>query len=110
MRKYCPITKEVAFERLDKRLSDEEKKEIIEAEDTVFLHFSLGMWIRNTWIYNNELKRINSLLTSLGKKDFIFESEFLEFRPHADMISDTILEAYQKHLKKNYDRKTTTKK
>jgi hypothetical protein len=26
MKKYCPLTKEIAFARLDKRLSEEDKK------------------------------------------------------------------------------------
>ena len=29
MRKWCPLTKEIAFARLDKMLSDEEKEEIV---------------------------------------------------------------------------------
>lgn len=29
MKKYCPLTKEIAFARLDKRLSEEDKKSIL---------------------------------------------------------------------------------
>ena len=57
MKKYCPLTKEIAFARLDKRLSDEDKKAILKARDMIEFHFSLGMWIRNTWIYGNEEER-----------------------------------------------------
>lgn len=48
MKKYCPLTKEIAFARLDKRLSEEDKKAILKARDMIEFHFSLGMWIRNT--------------------------------------------------------------
>ena len=33
----------------------------------LFLHFSLGMWIRNTWTYGNEEKRIDALAKDLGE-------------------------------------------
>ncbi len=104
MRRYCPLTKEIAFARLDKRLSDEEKKEIIEADSMTEFHFSLGMWIRNTWLYNNEPERINSLLKSLGEEDPVCEIDGYIFLPMLDSISNDILEAYQEHLKKNYAR------
>jgi len=45
----CPKTAAEAFKRLDKRLSEEEKKAIRQAEDVCEFHFSLGMWIRNYW-------------------------------------------------------------
>jgi len=47
MKKYCPLTKEIAYARLDKRLSEEDKKAILKAKDTIEFHFTLGMWIRN---------------------------------------------------------------
>jgi len=31
----------------------------------LFLHFLLGMWIRNTWTYGNEEKRIDALAKDL---------------------------------------------
>ena len=46
----CPKTAAEAFKRLDKRLSEGEKKVIRDAEDMVEFHFSLGLWIRNYWI------------------------------------------------------------
>ena len=52
-------------------------------------HFSLGMWIRNTWIYANEQERVEALAKDLGEDFFM----------GADFLSSTILKAYQKHLR-----------
>ena len=46
-----PRTKTECFEILDETLSQEDKQAIAQMEDTIDLHFSLGMWIRNNWIY-----------------------------------------------------------
>lgn len=53
MKKYCPLTKGIAFARLDKRLSEEDKNAILKVRDMIEFYFTLGMWIRNTWIYGN---------------------------------------------------------
>lgn len=84
------MTKEIAYARLDKRLSEEDKKAILKAKDTIEFHFSLGMWIRNTWIYGNEEERVEALAKDLG--------EDLWFSP--DDLSSAILDGYKKHLKK----------
>ncbi len=110
MRKYCPLTKEVAFARLDKRLSDEEKRELCDSETLVEYHFSLGMWIRNTWIYNNDPERVKSLQASLDKQNDDLDADILLFQPTADFISEEILEAYQEYLKQNYVQQTPAKK
>ena len=89
MKKYCPLTKEIAFARLDKRLSDEDKKAILKARDMIEFHFSLGMWIRNTWIYGNEEERVKALAKEL-EEDLWFS---------ADDLSSAILDGYKKHLK-----------
>ena len=89
MKKYCPLTKEIAFARLDKRLSEEDKNAILKARDMIEFHFTLGMWIRNTWIYGNEEERVRALAEDLGE-DFIFG---------ADSISSALLDGYKKHLK-----------
>lgn len=91
MKKYCPLTKEIAFARLDKRLSDEDKKAILKANDMIEFHFSLGMWIRNTWIYGNEEERVEALAKDLGEEIFW----------DADSVSSALLDGYKKHLKKN---------
>ena len=86
----CPKTAAEAWKRLDKRLSEEDKKAIREAEDMVDFHFSLGMWIRNYWIYTGERENLESLMKDLGEPEFLM----------GDMASSVILDAYQKHLRK----------
>jgi hypothetical protein len=88
----CPKTAAEAWKRLDKRLSEEDKKAIREAEDMVDFHFSLGMWIRNYWIYTGERENLESLMKELGEPEFLM----------GDMASSVILDAYQKHLKELY--------
>lgn len=85
----CPKTAEEAWKRLDKRLNEEDKKAIRETEDMVDFHFSLGMWIRNYWIYTGERENLESLMKDLGEPEFLM----------GDMASSAILDAYQKHLK-----------
>jgi hypothetical protein len=86
----CPKTAAEAWKRLDKRLSEEDKKAIREAEDMVDFHFSLGMWNRNYWIYTGERENLESLMKELGEPEFLM----------GDMASSVILDAYQKHLRK----------
>ena len=50
----CPKTAEEAWKRLDKRLTQEEKQQIVSSHDMSEFHFGLGMWIRNHWIYTGE--------------------------------------------------------
>ena len=99
MKKYCPLTKRIAYARLDKRLSEEDKKAILKASDMIEFHFSLGMWIRNTWIYGNEKERVEALAKDLG--------EDLWFSP--DDLSSTILDGYKKYLKKKAKQSTNNK-
>ena len=96
----CPKTAAEAWKRLDKRLSEEDKKAIREAEDMVDFHFSLGMWIRNNWIYTGEKENLDSLMIDLGEATVIGEDENrFVFYPTGDMASSAILDAYQKHLR-----------
>ena len=53
-------------------------------------YFTLGMWIRNTWIYGNEEERVEALAKDLGEE--IYWS--------ADDISSALLDGYKKHLRK----------
>ena len=87
----CPKTAAEAWKRLDKRLTQEEKQQIVESEDMVDFHFGLGMWIRNSWIYTGERENLESLLKDLGEWEFLT----------GDMASSVILNAYQKYLKKH---------
>ena len=100
----CPKTAAEAFKRLDNRLSAEEKKEIVEAKDMIAFHFGLGMWIRNYWIHTDEKKNLVMLLKDLGEEITTLGNNdefFIPFAP--DSISQTILEAYQKHLKEKVE-------
>ena len=90
----CPKTAEEAFKRLDKRLTKEEKQQIVGSDDMSEFHFSLGMWIRNYWIYTGERENMVSLLKDLGEPEFLF----------GDMASSAILEAYQKHLREKVEK------
>ena len=85
----CPKTAAEAWKRLDKRLTKEEKQQIVDADDMSGFHFGLGMWIRNYWIYTGEKENLESLMKDLGESDLFF----------GDMVSSVILEAYQKHLR-----------
>ena len=96
----CPKTAAEAWKRLDKRLSEEEKKAIREAENMSEFHFSLGIWIRNNWIYTGEKENLDSLMIDLGVAAVAGEGEErFVFYPVGDMASSAILDAYQKHLK-----------
>jgi len=90
MKKYCPLSKEIAFARLEKRLNEENKKAILKSKDTIEFYFTLGMWIRNTWIYGNEEERVEALTKDLGEEIFW----------DADSISSALLDDYKKHLRK----------
>lgn len=84
----CPKTAAEAFKRLDKRLTREEKQQIVGSDGMSEFHFSLGLWIRNYWIYTGERENLESLLKDLGEPKFLT----------GDMASSAILDAYQKHL------------
>ena len=90
-----PKTKEECFAILDEMLSEEDKLSIVELEDTLELHFSLGLWIRNNWIYPQSQKEVEKLLKQ-------FDDEVEDDMPlfiHPDDYSSTILDAYQEYLK-----------
>lgn len=55
-----PKTKDEAFSQLDEMLSDKEKSNIVKSDPIVF-HFSLGIWIRNNWIYQQEEEDVKEL-------------------------------------------------
>ena len=88
VRKDIPETLEEAYKALDELLAPEDIayiKELSE-EDIIELHFGLGMWIRNNWLYPT-----NSRLTK----------ELLELKPdfsHPDDMSSFILLEYNRYL------------
>ena len=85
-----PQTKQEAFAQLDEMLSEEEKSKLVKS-DAIEYHFSLGMWIRNNWIYQQEEENVKRLAKA-------FRTEILFF--DADGLSEKIIEYYQRYLKR----------
>lgn len=86
-----PSNKKECFAQLDEMLSETDKKAIVEAKDIIEFHFTLGLWIRNNWLYDRSEEELDSL-----SKAFRVNVPFFE----ADELSSAILEAYKKHLKR----------
>jgi hypothetical protein len=90
MENKIPQTKNDAFAQLDAMLSEKEKHELVK-NDAIEYHFSLGMWIRNNWIYEQEEEDVKRLAKA-------FRTEILFFE--ADSLSGKIIEYYQRYLKR----------
>lgn len=86
-----PSNKKECLAQLDEMLSETDKKAIVEAEDLFEFHFTLGLWIRNNWLYDRSEEELESLSKAFGVDAPYFA---------ADDLSSEILEAYQKHLRK----------
>jgi len=86
-----PKTRKECFALLDEMLSETDKKAIVEAEDLIEFHFTLGLWIRNNWLYDRSEEELESLSKAFGVDVPYFAT---------DDLSSEILEAYQKHLRK----------
>ena len=91
-----PKTKEDAFAQLDAILSDEDKKMLVEAEDLFFTHFSLGLWIRNNWIYPQGDEDLRSFIKMFADDE---DSKYGLFFIHPDSVSGDIIEKYVEYLK-----------
>jgi hypothetical protein len=65
-------------------LSEEEKREMVKSDPFEY-HFSLGMWIRNNWIYEQEEEDVTRLAIA-------FRTDFIVFDP--DGLSEKIIESY----------------
>lgn len=91
MAEIIPKTKKECFAQLDEMLSEEDKQAIIESEDISDFHFSLGLWIRNNWIYPQSGAETDKLLMDFGKDGMFC---------HPDDQSTIIIEAYRKYLKR----------
>ena len=85
-----PKTKKECFAQLDEMLSEEEKRDIVKM-DMVELHFSLGLWVRNNWLYPRTDEELDVLLREFGEEPMFC---------HPDDFSTIILKAYRKHLKR----------
>lgn len=90
MKTKIPHTKNEAFAQLDAMLSEEDKSAIMNGDPFEF-HFTLGMWIRNNWIYQQEEEDVKRLAKA-------FRTEMLFFE--ADSLSEKIIEYYQRYLKR----------
>ncbi len=86
-----PNNKKECLAQLDEMLREADKKAIVEAEDLFEFHFTLGLWIRNNWLYDRSEEELESLSKAFGVDMPYFA---------ADDLSSEILEAYQKHLKR----------
>ena len=85
-----PQTKQEAFAQLDVMLSEKDKNDMV-IGDAIEFHFSLGMWIRNNWIYEQNEEDVNCLAKA-------FRTDFIVFDP--DSLSGKIIESYQRYLKR----------
>ena len=74
MKTKIPHTKNEAFAQLDAMLSEEDKSAIMNGDPFEF-HFSLGMWIRNNWIYEQEEADVKHLVELFSKDPFYFADE-----------------------------------
>lgn len=90
METRIPKTNRECYALLDEMLSEEDKQAIVEKE-IVELHFTLGLWIRNNWLYPQSSEETEALLKTFSKKPLFY---------HPDDVSSVILEAYRKHLKR----------
>lgn len=84
-------TKKDYFSQLDETLSEKDKQAIIESKDLIDFHYSLGMWIRNNWLYERSAEEIDSLCKAFKLDSLIFEP---------DDVSMEIIEAYRKYLRR----------
>ena len=94
METKIPQTKNEAFTQLDEMLSEKDKNELVKG-DAIEFHFSLGMWIRNNWIYEQNEEDVNRLAKA-------FRMDYIVFDP--DSLSGKIIESYQRYLKNHGDR------
>lgn len=102
-RKKYPQTTQEAFEIIDNMLTDDEKRAAVKQKTADFSseqHFSLGLWIRNNWIYKGDVSY--EVLTGQEAPEFKEGMPFPYITTSADDISSKFLELYHKHLKKTF--------
>ena len=87
-----PKTKEECFAQLDGLLNEEDKKALMENDDLFDYHFTLGLWIRNNWIY--PLNRVDE---KAFMELFVEDKRNLLFI-HPDSMSSEIIEKYVEYL------------
>ena len=93
-----PKTKEECFALLDKELSEADRRYLIEDEDAAMdVHFTLGMWIRNNWIYPLSEEERKNLMQQFAEPDDKLGLSLLCY--FADEASSTIIDKYVENLK-----------
>lgn len=90
METRIPQAKQEAFTQLNEMLSEEDKNELVKG-DAIEFHFSLGMWIRNNWIYEQNEEDVNRLAKAFSTDSILFDP---------DSLSEKIIESYQRYLKR----------
>ena len=90
METRIPQAKQEAFTQLNEMLSEEDKNELVKG-DAIEFHFSLGMWIRNNWIYEQNEEDVNRLAKAFSTDSILFD---------LDSLSEKIIESYQRYLKR----------
>ena len=85
-----PKTKKEAFTQLDDLLGEEERLKFANTKDVTVYHFSLGMWIRNNWIYEQSKEDVDNLKNLFLKNTMFWQP---------DDLSDAILSAYHRHAR-----------
>ena len=84
-----PKTKKQLYAMLDAMLSEEDKKEMTKGDSCAY-HFTLGMWIRNNWIFEQDEEYVKLLAEMFGNDYHALQAEDL---------SDRIICSYQRHLR-----------
>lgn len=92
MANRVPRTYAEAFEMLDHNLKESDQIAIAQMNNLSDLHFGLGLWIRNAWIYSGRNKY---LCEEPNRKESLCNI--------VDMESDDMLERYQKYLQKKHN-------
>ena len=90
-----PKSSREAFAILDKMLTKEDIHAILHEANTIDLHYGLGLWIRNHWIYQHQ-EEIQKAF-GLYKEEDGFPNTFLYLPDH---LSDIIVKRYIRHLKR----------
>ena len=90
-----PKSSHEAFAILDKILTKEDIYAILHEPNTIYLHFGLGMWIRNHWIHPHKEEIMK--VFGLYKEEDGFPNTFLYLPDH---LSDIIIKRYIQHLKR----------
>jgi hypothetical protein len=92
-----PKSSREAFVLLDTVFTEKEKIEFLQVTHPFDLHFGLGMWIRNHWIYSHQEEIMKAF--GLYKEEDGFPNTYLYLPDH---MSDIIVKRYIQHLKRKF--------